>query len=44
MRLNIEQKKQLDIEEQRVKEQRIKSLMLEMEASNKIGIQKKLDN
>lgn len=43
LRLIIEQKKQAELDEQRQKEQRVHALMQEMEASNKIGIQKRLD-
>lgn len=43
LRLNIEQKKQADLDEQRQKEQRVHALMQEMEASNRIGMQKRLD-
>ncbi len=43
LRLNIEQKKQADLDEQHLKEQRVHALMQEMEASNKIGMQKRLD-
>lgn len=43
LRLNIEQKKQADLDEQRQKEQRVHALIQEMDASNKIGMQKRLD-
>jgi hypothetical protein len=43
MKLNIVEAKKIEIEQIAVKEHKVKALMVEMEASNKINIQKKFD-